>query len=194
MDEATLERAIEPFFSTKELGKGTGLGLSMVHGLAVQSGGALSLTSKPGHGTIAQIWLPVATEAAAAVVEEHATVDKAVAPATILVVDDDALIAMSTADMLQDLGHEVIEAYSGQKALEILRSRTVQLMITDYAMPGMTGLQLAVAARELHPELHVLLATGYADLPDGSTVDLPRLPKPYMQEQLASQVAKLLGH
>jgi CheY-like chemotaxis protein len=88
----------------------------------------------------------------------------------------------------------VIEAYSGQKALEILRNgRKVQLMITDYAMPGMTGLQLAEEARRLRPGLPILLATGYADLPAENTLDLPRLNKPYQQRQLADQVAHLLG-
>jgi CheY-like chemotaxis protein len=111
------------------------------------------------------------------------------------VVDDDALIAMSTADMLQDLGHKVIEAYSGAKALEILRNGDrVELMITDYAMPGMTGLQLVRTAREIQPRLPVLLATGYAELPEGANVDVPRLAKPFMQDQLATQIAKALGH
>jgi CheY-like chemotaxis protein len=101
---------------------------------------------------------------------------------------------MSTADMLTDLGHEVIEAYSGAKALEALRKQPlIQLMITDYAMPGMTGVQLANAARELRPDLQVLLATGYADLPDGTQIDIPRLTKPYMQHQLATQIARMLG-
>ena len=194
MSEETLQKAIEPFFSTKELGKGTGLGLSMVHGLAVQSGGALRMSSKVGLGTVAEIWLPTADGVAARVEQKPAEAPSKTEPATILVVDDDVLIAMSTADMLADLGHDVLEAHSGHKALEILRERPlVQLMITDYAMPGMTGLQLAQAARELKPGLRVLLASGYADIPDGAAVDLPRLPKPYMQEQLAAQVSQLLG-
>src|SRR5690606_32767746 len=113
--------------------------------------------------------------------------------ATILVVDDDALIAMSTVDMLEDLGHEVIEANSGASALEILRHpRPIDLMITDYAMPKMTGTQLAEAARELRPRLPILLATGYAELPSGSACDLPRLGKPYQQTQLAAEIGKLL--
>jgi CheY-like chemotaxis protein len=99
--------------------------------------------------------------------------------ATILIVDDDPLIAMSTVDMLEDLGHDVIEANSGARALEILQNGPkLDLLITDYAMPKMTGAQLAKAARELWPELPILLATGYADLPQGSDIDLPRLGKP----------------
>jgi len=193
MDRTTRERAVEPFFSTKEVGKGTGLGLSMVHGLAVQSGGGMDIASTPGEGTTVDIWLPAAT-AAPGIQPVTSDTSKDMKSTTILVVDDDALIAMSTADMLTDLGHEVIEAYSGAKALEALRKQPlIQLMITDYAMPGMTGVQLANAARELRPDLQVLLATGYADLPDGTQIDLPRLTKPYMQHQLATQIARMLG-
>jgi PAS domain S-box-containing protein len=192
MDRTTRERAIEPFFSTKEVGKGTGLGLSMVHGLVVQSGGAMDIASAPGEGTTVEIWLPASTTVPGTQpVASHTSKD--MKSTTILVVDDDALIAMSTADMLSDLGHEVIEAYSGATALEALRDRPlIRLMITDYAMPGMNGVQLASAARELRPDLQVLLATGYADLPDGAQVDLPRLAKPYMQHQLATQIARML--
>jgi PAS domain S-box-containing protein len=197
MDGETLKRAIEPFFSTKELGKGTGLGLSMIHGLAVQLSGALRLASEPGHGTRAELWVPAATEASAgmnAPVAQELS-GEAAPSSTILVVDDDALIAMSTVDMLEDLGHEVIEVNSGPGALQLLRDgRPIDLLITDYSMPGMTGVQLAKAAREMRPDLPILLATGYADLPQGSEIDLPRLGKPYQQDQLARQIAKLLNH
>ena len=195
MNAATLARATEPFFSTKEIGKGTGLGLSMIHGLAVQLSGSLRLSSEVGRGTRAELWLPVTTAPAATVKAPAAEPQLAVAPkATILLVDDDDLIAMSTADMLEDLGHKVIEADSGPSALEILRryQGTVDLMITDYAMPKMTGAQLAEAARKLQPGLPVLLATGYAELPPGSACDLPRLNKPYHQAQLAAEIAKVL--
>jgi CheY-like chemotaxis protein len=112
---------------------------------------------------------------------------------TVLVVDDDALIAMSTVGMLEDLGHEVIEAHSGDRALEILRDRrTIDLLVTDYSMPRMNGVQLAAAARDIHPDLPVLLATGYAELPAGSGLDLPRIGKPYRQNQLAAEIAKVL--
>ncbi len=194
MDEETLKSAIEPFFSTKELGKGTGLGLSMVHGLAVQLGGALQLKSVLGKGTTAELWLPVS---AAPVKEvQHMEPEQTITPqaAVILVVDDDALINMSTVDMIEDLGHTVLEAYSGREALEILSSgKQIDALVTDYAMPGMTGVELASKARELHPQLPILLATGYADLPSGTTTDLPRLAKPYQQTELASQIGKLLS-
>lgn len=193
MDAETLKRAIEPFFSTKELGKGTGLGLSMVHGLAVQSGGTLRLTSTPGAGTTAELWLPLATAPVAKPAQPSETRLEA-PPSTILVVDDDVLIAMSTVDMLEDLGHTVIEANSGPKALEILqRDVPIDLILTDYAMPGMTGVELAQAARTLRPGLPVLLATGYAELQETSNFDFPRLTKPYQQHQLASHVARLLS-
>jgi CheY-like chemotaxis protein/anti-sigma regulatory factor (Ser/Thr protein kinase) len=193
MDATTLERAIEPFFSTKELGKGTGLGLSMAHGLAVQSGGEFYLASTPGKGTIAEMWLPVSAAAPANAEQPRAEAQKT-KPLTVLVVDDDALVAMSTADMLQSLGHTPIEAYSGQKALDVLRNgREIQLMITDYAMPGMTGLQLVQKARELKPDLRVLLTSGYADLPDSATTDVLRLAKPFMQDQLAVHIAKVFA-
>jgi PAS domain S-box-containing protein len=194
MDAATLQKATEPFFSTKELGKGTGLGLSMVHGLAVQLNGALRLTSQVGVGTKAELWLPVTTIAP----EERKPPapepnGEAAGKITILVVDDDALIAMSTVDMLEDLGHDVIEADSGDRALEILRgNRAVDLLVTDYLMPRMNGAQLAAAARQVRPELPVLLATGYAELPAGSGAGLPRIRKPYQQDQLATEVMKVL--
>ena len=111
----------------------------------------------------------------------------------ILVVDDDALIAMSIADMLEDLGHEVIEAGSGEQALDVLRgSGSVDLLITDYAMPGMNGAQLAAAAREVRRGLPVLLATGYGELPAGSVSGLPQIGKPYDQAQLAATITKLV--
>ena len=110
-------------------------------------------------------------------------------PVTILFVDDDAIIAMAAVEMLGNLGHIVIEAHSGRKALEILRDgRPVDLLVTDYAMREMSGLELARAARELRPNLPILIATGYAELPSGDS-EFPRLLKPYQQKDLASQIA-----
>jgi CheY-like chemotaxis protein len=195
MDAETLQRAIEPFFSTKELGKGTGLGLSMIHGLAVQLGGALSLVSAAGQGARAELYFPITTAIAqvmeqAPLEEEDARAD---ARARILIVDDDVLIAMSTVDMLEDLGHEVIEENSGASALELLRTdKDVDLMITDFSMPGMNGAQLAEEAKRLKPGMPILLATGYAEMPKGATVDIPRLGKPYSQAQLAREIHRLL--
>jgi PAS domain S-box-containing protein len=194
MDAETLRKATDPFFTTKEIGKGTGLGLSMVQGLAVQLRGALRLESAPGQGTSAELWLP----ATSLTPEENIPKpdEAARAPAqrmTVLVVDDDALIAMTTVDMLEDLGFKVIEANSGTRALEVIKNNSsIDLLITDYAMPRMNGAQLAIAARGVRPELPILLATGYAELPPHSAVDLPRIGKPYRQEELAEEIKNLL--
>jgi signal transduction histidine kinase/CheY-like chemotaxis protein len=194
MDGDTLKRAIEPFFSTKEVGKGTGLGLSMIHGLALQLKGALRLFSEPGQGTRAELWLPVANGHADGAASEPAVAEHpAKRRGVLLFVDDDFLISLSTASLLEDLGHTVIKASSGADALVVLRDgRDIDLMITDYAMPGMTGLQLAEEARRLRPDLPILLATGYADLPANAALELPRLSKPYQQRQLAEQISHLL--
>jgi signal transduction histidine kinase/CheY-like chemotaxis protein len=193
MTSETLKRAVEPFYSSKPLGKGTGLGLSMVHGLAVQLGGALELTSEVGKGTSATLVLPVANGEPE--VESAApSAPKAKRSAVILFVDDDPLIAMSTAEMLEDLGHRVIGVNSGLHALEILRSeQPIDLMMTDHMMPGMTGLELVAASRDVRPALPVLLATGYAELPEGTQLDLPRLSKPYHQDQLRDRLDQLLS-
>jgi signal transduction histidine kinase len=192
MDSATLARAVEPFFSTKGIGKGTGLGLSMVHGLADQSGGAFRLKSELGVGTTAELWLPVADREADAFVQREAA-NAVTPPATILLVDDDALIAASTAALLEDLGHRVIEAHSGKEALAILREGLhPDLVITDHAMPGMTGIDLAITLRVHDPKLPILLATGYAEIQGEIAIELPRLAKPYTQEQLSSEIAVLL--
>jgi PAS domain S-box-containing protein len=193
MSPETLQKAIEPFFSTKPVGKGTGLGLSMVHGLAEQLGGTLRLTSAVGNGTTATLIVP-ATSAMPAVVEDGEPERPEARSAVILFVDDDPLIAMSTAEMLEDLGHKVIPASSGHDALDILHSaQPIDLMMTDHMMPGMTGIELAARSREVRPWLPILLATGYADLPEGAQLDLPRLAKPYHQDQLRDRLEQLLG-
>jgi PAS domain S-box-containing protein len=193
MTPEVLKRAVEPFFSSKPLGKGTGLGLSMVHGLAVQLGGALQLTSAVGKGTSATLVLPVATSAPEAA-SEATSVHRVNRSAVILFVDDDPLIAMSTTEMLEDLGHRVIGVNSGLHALDILKSgQRIDLMMTDHVMPGMTGVELAQASRVVRPSLPILLATGYAELPDGAQLDLPRLAKPYHQDQLRDRLDQLLG-
>jgi signal transduction histidine kinase len=192
MDAATLKRATEPFFTTKGVGKGTGLGLSMVHGLVAQSEGAMRITSWPGKGTTVELWLPAADRAARIEVPEAAVVGGTVQACRVLLVDDDALIRMSTAELLQDLGHVVIEAASGASALQVLSSGVpVDLVITDQAMPGMTGTELVRHIRRDRPDMPIVLATGYAELPPGQDLGLPRLNKPYLQEQLAAEIAKL---
>jgi CheY-like chemotaxis protein len=193
MDAETLAKAVEPFFSTKGVGKGTGLGLSMVFGLAQQSGGALRLESAPSSGTAASLWLPIAKEAALPSGCAPNVAIQASGRARILIVDDDLLIAGSTVDLLEDLGHEVIEVHSVTEALRLLEDGLVaDLLITDHAMPGMTGIELAREVRRQYPQLPILLATGFAELEVGKVVDVARLPKPYTQAQLAREIARLL--
>jgi signal transduction histidine kinase len=192
MDATTLAKAVEPFFSTKGIGKGTGLGLSMVHGLAEQSGGLLRLESEVGRGTRAQLWLPVAHGEVQAA-EEVAPMQTRTSPSTILLVDDDTLIASSTAALLEDLGHHVVEANSGAEALKLIDGGLrPDLVITDHAMPGMTGADLAAQLRLKAPEMPILLATGYAEVTGQQGDDLPRLAKPYTQAQLSTEIARLL--
>ncbi|KMO37832.1 chemotaxis protein CheY [Methylobacterium tarhaniae] len=192
MDAATLARAQEPFFTTKGVGRGTGLGLSMVHGLAAQSRGRLVLRSRPGAGTVAEIWLPVAEPASVpepGAAPARASLGASLASQVVLVVDDDPLVLENTAAMLEDLGHRVIEARSGQEALELMRrARTLDLVLTDHAMPEMTGLQLAARIAAERPGLRVILATGYADLAPDEACRLPRLAKPYDQATLARMI------
>ncbi|MFL6844695.1 MAG: PAS domain-containing protein [Allosphingosinicella sp.] len=192
MDSATLAHAVEPFYSTKGLGKGTGLGLSMVHGLAAQSGGALELTSSPGKGTRAEMWLPIGEGEAAVEGEPEREAPAAVRPSTVLLVDDEELVRLGTADLLQDLGYQVVQAASGPEALRALRDGGVDLLVTDYLMPAMSGVELAHEARRLHPGLPVLLVTGYSDIAEGPGTELPRLTKPFRQLELARRVADLL--
>ena len=194
MDAATLKRAIEPFFSTKGVGKGTGLGLSMVHGLAAQSGGALQLSSEPGVGTKAELWLPVADEQAAA--SEQTLVEAILAPrpSTILLVDDEELVRVGTAEMLMDLGYSVVQAGSGVEALGLLRRGEIEidLLVSDYLMPGIGGADMVREARKLRPSLPALLITGYTNLVQGPGAELPRLAKPFRQAELAARIAELI--
>lgn len=190
MDPATLARATEPFFTTKGPGRGSGLGLSMVHGLAAQSGGRLAIRSAPQRGTAVELWLPVANEAPPVALPPLApTLAPANAPLAVLLVEDDPLIQAGTAAMLEDLGHRVVVAASGAAGLEALRGQGFELVITDYAMPGMSGAEFARRAAELRPGLPVILASGFAELPEPTTAPWPRLAKPYAQEALAAAIA-----
>ncbi|MFZ5682326.1 MAG: PAS domain-containing sensor histidine kinase [Bradyrhizobiaceae bacterium] len=196
MDKTTLRRAMEPFFTTKGVGRGTGLGLSMVHGMTEQSGGRFFLKSQKGEGTTAEIWLPAAKATQPAqggrFVKDGATGTR---PLVVLAVDDDGLVLMNTAVMLQDMGHTVFEATSGDQALEILRREpSVDLVITDHAMPRMTGAQLAAAIKAERPDLPVILATGYAELPPGVDANLPKLGKPFRQQELMQAVTAAIAN
>jgi signal transduction histidine kinase/ActR/RegA family two-component response regulator len=194
MEASTLKRAVEPFFSTKGVGKGTGLGLSMVHGLAAQSGGALKLSSTLSVGTRAEIWLPVADEAALSAEQNQVETAHAVRPATVLLVDDEELVRVGTSEMLTDLGYSVVQASSGVAALAVLRGgeTDIDVLVTDHLMPGMNGSELVREARSLMPKLPALLVTGYTNLAHGNEAELPRLAKPFRQAELAARVADLL--
>lgn len=198
MDTETLSHAAEPFFTTKGVGKGTGLGLSMVHGLVEQSGGKLRITSRPGHGTTVEMWLPVSNLPLG--VTPRATSRGAAdqgggsRPLVILVVDDDKLVLVSTSALLEDLGHTVIEAGDGMRALEFVANNPgIDVVLTDQAMPGMTGLELADAIRELRPGLPVILATGYTDLPEQTFPRIRKLTKPYRRIDLEDTLAAAAG-
>jgi len=196
MDEATLQRATEPFFTTKEPGKGTGLGLSMVHGLAQQSGGRFVLKSKPGEGSVAELWLPMARPSIEPADEAQATARLETTGArlalTVLAVDDDPLVLTNTAAMLEDLGHTCLRAATAAQALDILhRSASIDLVITDQIMPRMTGVQLAERIARDWPDLPVMIATGYAEMEPGSGVNLPKLSKPFTQGELAAKMAQI---
>lgn len=195
MDEATRRRALEPFFTTKGVGKGTGLGLSMVHGMIQQSGGRFVLRSSKGEGTTAELWLPVAAGPDLVVNGAAAKqLNGKKGPLLILAVDDDALVLLNTAAMLEDLGHTVLEANSASSALEIIRREdNIDLVITDQAMPHMTGSDLAAAIRLEKPGMPIILATGFAELPPGADEGLPKLSKPFLQQQLADAIAKTVA-
>jgi CheY-like chemotaxis protein len=195
MDEMTLRRAMEPFFTTKNQGRGTGLGLSTVHGFVVQSGGAMRMSSRPGIGTNVVLWFPVANAA-----EIGQPIPVALASLNgrnthsrrVLVVDDDPLVGASTVAMIEDLGHTAIDAASATRALEILRAEpNIDLVVTDYAMPGMNGGQLAAEIDRVWPHIPVVIATGYADVLDNG-LNVRLLHKPYQQQDLAELLETLI--
>lgn len=191
MDEATLARAIEPFFSTKGIGKGTGLGLSMVHGLALQLDGGLTITSRLGEGTVVDLWFPISSVMAD---EQAGSVREPAGGAglgTALLVDDEEMVRMSTADMLTDLGYDVIEASSGEEALRLIDDGLqTDLVVTDHLMPGMTGVELARVLRARRPSLPLLIISGYAD-EDGMDPSFARLTKPFRNSELTASLAEM---
>lgn len=188
MDEATLSRAIEPFFSTKGVGQGTGLGLSMVHGLVSQLGGVMSIASEAGVGTSVELWLPVAVaqEGLGRSSEEAVPV---AGHGCALVVDDEDLVRMCTAEMMSELGFDVVEARSGEDALKRLANGLrPDVLVTDHLMPGMTGIELAHLATGMLPQMAAVIVSGYAEQ-EGVAPSLPRLTKPFKQAELKQALA-----
>lgn len=191
MDEETLAKAIEPFFTTKGIGRGTGLGLSMVHGLAAQLGGDLSIESMVGKGTRVNLWLPVSHARPEEVVVLPEMPATQFNRGTALIVDDEDLVRASTVHMLAELGYRVIEAGSAEEALALLgQGADVDVLVTDHLMPGLTGTDLAAQVRAMKPGIRVLVISGYADM-QGISPDLPRLTKPFKQNDLAVSLAQL---
>jgi PAS domain S-box-containing protein len=192
MAEDVLARAIEPFYSTKGIGRGTGLGLSMVHGLASQLGGALTIESKPGLGTNVEIWLPATSAVVDQSAVEHRSPLPQAAAGTALLVDDEAVVRMSTADMLTDLGYAVVEADSAEAALRLIeQGQAFDVLVTDHLMPGMTGAELAREVLGRQSDALVLVVSGYAEV-EGFAADLPRLVKPFRQADLAMKLSELV--
>jgi CheY-like chemotaxis protein len=196
MDSVTQQRALEPFFTTKGVGKGTGLGLSMVHGMAEQLGGRVRIQSQKGKGTTVEIWLPIAQGGAIVVPEDATPLPSADAESrdlVIVVVDDDKLVLVNTTAMLEDFGHKVIEATSGAQALELIRANPkVDLVITDQAMPQMSGMQLIAAMQVEWPQIPVLLVSGYAELPTNTKFNVPKLAKPFSLDDLEDAVTRIV--
>ncbi len=191
MSEITRARATHPFFTTKGVGKGTGLGLSMVQGMAEQCGGHLVIDSAPGEGTTVEIWLAVAEAPAAERQGKPAELAEDSAPLRILAVDDDAIVLLNTVTMLEDMGHSVTERHSGSEALAVLAEENFDLLLSDYAMPGMNGGELIHQARLVRPGIRGAIVSGYADLPEGTALDVPRLAKPFSEHDLAMLIARM---
>ena len=194
MDSETLARAIEPFYSTKELGRGTGLGLSMVHGLAAQLGGGFQLISAPGEGTRVDLYLPVADQGVAAKPRRSAESPQSVGrKLNIVLIDDEDLVRTATAEMIRDLGHEVLEASGAVEGLALVRHEPkADVVVTDYMMPGVDGGEVARRLAITDPGVRVLLITGYTG-PSEDVLHLPRLSKPFGQKELASALASLFA-
>jgi signal transduction histidine kinase len=193
MDEATMMRAAEPFFTTKDPGSGTGLGLSMVDGLVAQSGGTMRIKSRLATGTTIELWLPI-WQGDDVKTGEPPRLARGSCPGSyqVLLVEDDEMVAAGTMAMLEDLGHTAIEVNSAAAALEVLNANGgIDIVVTDHAMPGMSGSELARRIRHAWPDLPVVLVTGYADLLNGFDPDLPRLAKPYRQQELGDLISAL---
>ncbi|HKH28159.1 MAG TPA: response regulator, partial [Sphingomicrobium sp.] len=196
-----IEKVLEPFFTTKDVGKGSGLGLPMVYGFAKQSNGAFHLESSIGSGTTAELWIPQAPESAEEKPSESRPEEAVVAapsrPLHILLVDDHPEVRTTTAAMLEELGHTVVEAANGQEALTALNNgaASCDLLISDYAMPHISGTEFLRQARKICPDVPALIITGYAEA--DAVRDRPEsveiLLKPFTPSALEKAVARICG-
>lgn len=202
MSEDIRARAIEPFFTTKPTGHGTGLGLSQVYGVARESGGALSIDSELGRGTTIRLTLKRANEETDSPMTRPGARLAKPMPASgqesqvhILVVDDDRLVRRFMTESLRTLGYRVSDAADGQSAIELLKERAFDLLIVDFAMPGMNGAQVAGLARSLRPQLRILIVSGYADSTalQAAVGDAPQLRKPFDTAELQAAVKELFA-
>ncbi len=195
MTPEILAKVFEPFFTTKEVGKGSGLGLSQVFGLAKQSGGGVRIDSAPGQGASVKVFLPRAFEAPK---EPQAAERTSVQPSDtdfkVLVVDDDGAVRAVTAAILHDLGYDVVEAGSGRAALDVLdQEAEIDLLLVDFAMPGMNGAEVAREVQARRPGLPVVFLTGYADIDGLAGVGGSGIVrKPFAQAELAAKLRTVL--
>jgi len=194
MSQEVLGRCFEPFYSTKQVGKGTGLGLPMVQGLAAQSGGGFAIKSQPGQGTQATLWLPVSRGQVSEPLAEAAEDIMAQGPLQVLLVDDEDIVRNATALQLRDLGYQVAEAASPARARQLLADGLVMdVLVTDQIMADETGAEFAQQLRQQHPQLPVLIITGYANLTPRKLNGFAVLRKPFRRAELAESLAQLLA-
>lgn len=193
MDDDTLHKAVDPFFTTKGVGKGTGLGLSMAHGIVEQLGGKLKLHSSRGSGTVVQLWLPVTHEMAAAhTPTQTAQVDRVVKSLNILVIDDDELVLTNICTLLEDMGHSTHRASSAVRGVDLLKSGGIELVITDHALPGASGSQLADQLGRLYPALPVIITSGYAEIAERLNSSMATLAKPFDEASLSKAICQAI--
>jgi signal transduction histidine kinase/CheY-like chemotaxis protein len=189
MAPAVRAAAMEPFFTTKPSGHGTGLGLSMVHGLAGQLGGMVEIDSAVGRGTSIRLWLPVESAPSAKVDPPPVEMGGAARSGKVLLVDDNDLVRNSTREMLMDMGYEVVDTDRAESALEMIESGDrPDILITDHIMPGMTGVELALRLRADHPDIALLIISGYEGV-DLIAPDITRLSKPFRHNHLQACIA-----
>jgi CheY-like chemotaxis protein len=179
----TLEKAVEPFFTTKGVGHGTGLGLSMAHGLMAQLGGKLEVRSKVGEGTSVALWLPQSDQPLPPISKVNPQ-SRSIETRTVLLVDDDKLVRASTSELLRDIGYKVKDVGSGEEAISLWKAGyRPQIIVTDFRMGGIDGLELAQTIRQESPSQRIVIASGYADI-DFHEKGFPTIAKPFRQSDL----------